>query len=103
MSDLPPPPGGDWAAQTADTIERLVGQIRSRTTRPAVTAARGLVYGLLAAILGIAAVVLLIAALVRILAVLLPEVWMAYLLLGVVFTVVGAVLMLKRHAPPEVS
>jgi uncharacterized protein YacL len=103
MSDLPTPSAGDWASQTADTIERLVGQIRAKTTKPAVTAARGLVYGLLAGILGIVALVLLIVALVRVLVVVLPEVWMAHLVLGLLFVIVGTVLMVKRHAPPEVS
>jgi hypothetical protein len=41
----------EWPAQAADTIVRVVGSVRDKTTGPAVTAARGAVYGLLAAIL----------------------------------------------------
>jgi hypothetical protein len=50
----------NWAADLADTIERVVGKVRERTTKPLVTASRGVVFGLLAGILGITAVVLLI-------------------------------------------
>ncbi len=98
------PPTGDWAAQAADTIERVVGQIRSRTTQPAIKAARGLVYGLLAGILGIAVFVWIFVALFRVLDIVLPGgMWAAYLLMGVVFVIIGAILMRMRHAPPEAS
>ena len=39
------PSSGDWAAQAADTIERAVGNVRDRTTAPAITVARAVVYG----------------------------------------------------------
>ena len=52
----------NWAADIADTIERVVGTVRDRTTKPLVTASRGLVFGLLAAILGVVALTLLIIA-----------------------------------------
>ena len=48
----PKPARDDWPAQAADTIVRVVGQVRDRTTGPAITAARAVVFGLLAAILG---------------------------------------------------
>jgi hypothetical protein len=47
----------DWPAQAADTIVRVVGQVRDRTTGPAITAARAVVFGLLAAVLGTVALV----------------------------------------------
>ena len=50
----------NWAADLADTVERVVASVRDKTTKPIVTVTRGLVYGLLTAILGIAAIVLLI-------------------------------------------
>src|SRR4051794_32233023 len=50
--------GGDWPAPAADSIVRVVGQVRDRTTGPAITAARAVVFGLLAAILGILALVI---------------------------------------------
>ncbi|HEX9992136.1 MAG TPA: hypothetical protein VGB14_04330 [Acidimicrobiales bacterium] len=90
----------DWPAQAADTVVRVVGQVRDRTTGPAITVARGIVYGLLAAIAGIVAFVLLVAALVRLVDVLVPgEVWSAHLIVGAVLTLAGLLLWRKRRAP----
>jgi hypothetical protein len=99
-----PPPSGDWAAQAADTIERVVEKIRSRTTQPAITVARALVYGLLVAILGVAVLVWVLIAWFRVLDIILPGgMWASYVLMGVVFVIIGAILMHMRHAPPEAS
>ena len=50
--------GDDWPAQAADTIVRVVGEVRDRTTGNAITAARAVVYGIIAAVLGTVALVL---------------------------------------------
>ncbi|MEA3020855.1 MAG: hypothetical protein QOI47_2379, partial [Actinomycetota bacterium] len=69
-------PEPDWAAQTADSIERVVGGIRSKTLDPLDRIVRVVVYGLLAAVLGVTALVLLTAALVRAVDVAIPgDVW----------------------------
>lgn len=98
----------DWPVQAADTIERVVGTVRSKTTGPAITIARGLVYGLLATIVGIAALVMLAIAAVRALDVYLPEAalgdhntWAAHLIVGLVFSLAGMVAWSKRRAPAE--
>lgn len=89
--------GDDWPAQTADTIERVVGSIRSKTADPVERIARVVVYGLLAAVLGVAVLVLFTIAAVRFVDVYLPgEVWSAHLLVGVLLTVLGLVLWSKR-------
>lgn len=89
--------GEDWPRQTADTIERFVGTIRSKTADPAERIARVVVYGLVAAVLGVTALVLATIALVRVIDVLVPgEVWSAHLILGAVFTLVGLFLWSKR-------
>lgn len=91
--------GGDWVTQSADTIERLVVTVRSKTTEPIEWITRVLVYGLLASILGTAVVVLLCVLAIRILDIVLPgEVWSAYALLGGIFTLVGLFLFSKRNA-----
>jgi hypothetical protein len=100
---------GDWAAQAADTIERAVGSVRDRTTGPALTVARGVVYGTFAALLGLAALVLGTIAAFRLVDNYLPDAvfgdehtWAAYLIIGLVFVVAGAVLWVRRHGPgPE--
>jgi hypothetical protein len=109
--DAAPPaqPAGDWAAQAADTIERAVGNVRDRTTGPALTVARAVVYGTFAVIVGLAALVLVTIAAVRLIDNYLPDaafgeehVWATYLIIGLVFVVAGAVLWLRRYgAGPE--
>lgn len=95
---LPPPaPAKDWAAETADTIERLVGTVRAKTSGPLEKAARVLVYGLVALIVGLAAAVLGAVALVRVLDVALPgDVWAAHAVTGGIFTLGGLFLWRKR-------
>jgi hypothetical protein len=103
---IPPPPERDWAAQTADTIERVVGSVRDRTTGPALTVARGVVYGTFAVLVGTVCVVLLIVGAVRLVDNYLPDavfgedhMWATYLILGSVFVIAGAVLWARRHTP----
>ena len=96
----------DWPAQATDTIVKVVGQVRDKTTGPIITIARGVVYGTLAAILGTIAVVLTCIVAVRALSIPVEElwgpgnIWAVYLFLGVVFTLVGWILMKKASAAP---
>jgi hypothetical protein len=90
--------GGDWAAQTADTIERVVGGVRGKTSEPIERIARLVVYGLVAAVLGVTALILLVVGLVRLADAYLPgEVWIPYLVVGGIFTLAGLLLWRKRH------
>jgi hypothetical protein len=98
----------DWPAQAADTIERVVQNVRDKTTGPAISAARWLVAGLFLVATGTVAVVLLVIMFVRILDVYLPvavfgedHIWAAYGILGTVFSVVGLVLLSKRSTPSD--
>jgi len=89
----------DWAAQTADTIDRVVTSIRSKTADPLDHVVRIVVYGILAAVLGITVVVLLAVALVRAVDVAIPgHVWSAHLVVGGIFTLLGLFLWSKRRA-----
>ena len=105
---IPPEPDEDWPTKAADSIERLVGTVRDKTTGPALTVARAVVYGTFAALVGVAVLVLLIAGLVRLLDSYLPDsvfgedhMWASYLVLGVVFVVAGAVLWTRRRSGGE--
>lgn len=96
----------NWAADLADTVERVVGSVRDRTTKPLVTVTRALVYGLLIAILGVAAVTLLIISLMRATQELLDllnvrrsaAVYISYFAVGGIFSVVGLLLLGKRYS-----
>jgi hypothetical protein len=101
---VPPPPNtSDWPAQATDTIVNLVDQVRAKTTGPAITVARGLVFGVIVTILGLMAGILLLIFAVRLTTDLLElvwdgaGVWLTYLIYGVLFTLVGAYLFGKRH------
>lgn len=91
----------DWTVQTADTIERVVGSVRNKTTVPLTTVARGLVYGLLAAFTGMTALVLLAIAAVRLLTIALGEAWAAHLVSGAIFTLAGVLLLRKALRRPR--
>jgi uncharacterized membrane protein len=102
MSD--PSPASDWPARTADSIERVVTTIRDRTTRPLLVAGRAIVFGLLAVVVGVAAVVLLSITIVRVTVILTDRAWLAHLILGALFVIVGFVLLrLRRSAVQEAS
>jgi hypothetical protein len=90
----------DWPAQLADTATRIVEQIRDKTTRPAITVARGVVFGLVAAIVGTLTGLLLLIGSIRLVNGYLPgKVWTTYLLFGGIFTV-GGMLLFARRKPP---
>lgn len=91
--------GDDWTVQAADTIERVVGGVRDKTAVPLTTVARAVVFGLLAAVMGTTALIFVAIGLVRFVDVYLPgEVWGAYLLVGGIFTVAGALTLRKATA-----
>ena len=99
------PPGAatgdsDWTVQAADTVERVVGSIRDKTSVPLVTVARALVYGLLAAVMALTVLVLVSIALVRAVDELTGEgnVWIAHLAVGGIFTAAGGFLLAKASA-----
>jgi hypothetical protein len=95
----------NWAADLADTIERVVGTVRERTTKPLVTASRGVVFGLLAGILGITAVTLLIIAATRATQALLDiwfrhevSVYLSYFIIGGIICLGGLFVLSKRFS-----
>ena len=95
----------NWAADLADTVERVVGSVRDKTTKPLVTATRAIVYGLLAGILGIAALVLALAIATRGLQALLDiplkrsaSVYVSYLIVGGIFSLAGVFVLSKRYS-----
>ena len=95
----------NWANDLANTVERVVSTVRDKTTNNVVLVARGVVFGLLAAILGVTALVLLLLALTRGLQALLDiavtwerAVYLSYLILGGICCIIALFLMRKRHS-----
>ena len=101
----------DWPAQAADTIVSVVEKVRDRTTGPAITATRAVVFGLLAAILGTVALVIFSVLLLRVTVIGVDAildaadldrpgraVWIAFFVDGALFLLIGLVLWKKAVA-----
>lgn len=94
----------NWAEATTDQVVKLVDNVKEKTTKPAVMAARGLVFGIIALFLGIFALVLLLIGLSRGLQAALEPfvdqaraVYISYFIVGGILTLVGALLFKKRN------
>ncbi len=96
----------DWAAKTTSSIVQYVGQVRDKTTGPALVASRVTVYILaiasVAAVLGVILLLLLFRFLVVATGELLPfvepnESWLAHFILGGIFLGAGVFLWRKRN------
>jgi hypothetical protein len=90
---------GNWPTQAADAVVKTVDTVRDKTTGPVQTGARGLVYGILASVAGTMVAVLVIIGLVRLLDAVQPfgNIWLPYLELGLVFSVVGYLIFRRRR------
>ena len=96
-SDTGTPTDRDWPAQVADTAVRIIEQVRDKTTRPAITVARVIVFGLVGLSIGTVAAFLFLIGTIRLVNGYLPgKVWTTYLLLGAVFTLGGTYLFSLR-------
>lgn len=100
----------DWPSQVADQIERAVGSVRDKTTGPLLTLAKVIVYGTFAGLVGLVALVLFVISAVRLLDSYLPDAWVgeehtwvAHLIIGTLFVVIGGVLWIRRRAPEHMS
>ena len=95
----------NWAADLTEQITTLVGNVRDKTTNNAIKVVRGVVFGLLGLLLGTTAIVLVLIILTHGLQSFLDiwfdwdkSVWMSYFILGGILTIVGWLLMSKRHS-----
>ncbi len=88
----------DWAGQATDTVEYVVGLVRDRTVVPARAASKAVVYGLLTAFFVVTALVLVIIAFFRGVFVVTGQVWLAYMIVGAVLVVAGALCWTRRNA-----
>ena len=95
----------DWAPDLADTVERVVGTVREKTTDNVVKIARLIVFGLLGTLLGLTALILLVIILTRAMQALLDfavtparAVYISYFIVGGICCLLGVFLMKKRHS-----
>ena len=100
----------EFPKKTVDFIDRIVGAIRDRTTKPVVTVTRGIVFGSMVAVVAVSLVVLLLIAVMRgsqeVFELVLSErraVWASYFVVGGSFILIGALLMRSRHSSTDES
>ncbi|TRZ72994.1 MAG: hypothetical protein D4R95_04245 [Actinobacteria bacterium] len=93
-----------WASRTVDAIDRIVGLVRDRTTRPAVAIVRALIFGSMAVVGAVFLVIILVIGCIRGLHSFFDiwwsrdtAVWASYLFIGVFFCTIGMLLMRRRH------
>ena len=107
LADMPANPLTDpnWATETTDKLVSLIDSFRMQTTQKVVYAARGAVFGFLAAILGVLIVFILLIGSMRGLQALLAlavdwdqAVYLSYFIVGGILSVIGIVLFRKRNA-----
>jgi len=101
-----PAPGSieaEWPARVADTIEDVVGTLSDRVVRPLTLAARGVVFGLIAATMALVLAVLGLILLVRLLDVYAfgGRVWASDTVLGGLLVAGGAFAWSKRTGGVE--
>ncbi len=80
----------DWTTDAVDTLDRVVGLVRDKAVRPAQRATTAVVFGLLVGFFVLTAAILLSLGLFRAIVVIVGEVWLAWLILGGIFVLLGA-------------
>ena len=90
----------EWPAKVADTIEDVVEAVHDRVVRPLTLAARGVVFGIIIAVMAIALSILAAIAVVRLLDVYAfgGRVWASDALLGAILVLAGAFAWTRRRA-----
>ncbi len=86
-----------------DAVDTVVAAVNTKAVRPAVVAARAVVFGVIIAVMGITIVVLLSVGFIRITTVYLfdGKVWISYLVLGAIFSGGGFFAYTKRGVTAE--
>ena len=95
----------NWAPQLADTIERVVSQVRDKATNKAVVVVRALVFGIIIGVAALGSGVLALILGTKLLQRIVnlggaidadSSVWVSYIVMGLLLTIVGVVCMRKR-------
>ena len=84
-----------------DTIDTVVASVNDKAIRPAIVAARGIVFGVIIAVVAITVVILFCVGFIRVTTIAGHRIWASYLVLGLLFCAVGAILYSRRGVPPD--
>tara|TARA_B100001939_G_scaffold94933_1_gene81540 strand:- start:439 stop:807 length:369 start_codon:yes stop_codon:yes gene_type:complete len=101
----------DWAVDTADRVEQVVGTVRDRVTNNIVKLVRGIVFGLIGFIIGVALIAIVLIMFTRGLQSLISlatgntgidhsrSVYVSYLISGLLMLTLGGLVMRRRRSP----
>ena len=91
------------STRALDTIDTVVATVNDKAIRPAIVAARAVVFGVIIAVVALAVLVLLSVGFIRLTTDYLfhYRVWVSYLALGAIFCGSGAFAYSKRGAAPS--
>jgi hypothetical protein len=89
------------SARALETIDTVVATVNDRAIRPAVVAARSVVFGVIIVVVAITVVVLFCVGFIRLTTIAGHRIWASYIVLGLIFSAVGAVLYSRRGVPPD--
>lgn len=88
---------GEWPKRATEFVVGAVSTVREKTSGPAISIGRAIVYGLLAFFLALIALVLLVIGVTRLFVVYIPlEVWAVYAIAGAFWTLIGVILWAMR-------
>jgi len=93
--------GDALSARALDTIDTVVATVNDRAVRPAVVAARSIVFGIVIAVIGLTVVIMFCIGFIRLTTIAGHRIWASYIVLGLIFSAVGAVLYARRGLPPD--
>ena len=100
LSDLTNLDSVDLAAKGMDYVDLVVAVLRDKTVRPLTLVARGLIFGIIVLAAAVTTLTLLSVSLIRLLTVYLHnKAWLAQLIVGVVFVILGIVAWKFRKDP----
>jgi hypothetical protein len=93
--------GDALSARALDTVDTVVATVNDRAIRPAIVAARSVVFGIIIAVIGIVVVVMFCIGFIRLTTIAGHRIWASYIVLGLIFSAVGAILYARRGLPPD--
>ena len=88
------------SARALDTIDTVVATVNDKAVRPAVVAARSVVFGIIIGVVAVTVLILFCVMFIRITTIAGHRIWASYLVLGLLFCIVGAILYSRRGLPP---
>ena len=82
-------------------VDTVVATVNDKAIRPAIVAARGIVFGIIIAVTAITVVVLFCIGFIRLTTIAGHRIWASYMVLGLLFSAAGAILYSRRGVPPD--